>query len=1234
MLAKSPSGKADDRRRELARQVRRWKVEEFHSQLVETGLSRLYVVYENGEFQLSHPKILTPVQAFLELSQDFGQHEAIFIGREDGIPTLFFAFVHDTRRGLSQGGLRFSRYPNLAEVLVDGLRLSQGMTRKNALAGLWWGGGKGILPITGGIDSGAYTRTPRIDDEVTPERREIFSAYGRFVAGLGGVYYTAEDVGTNTPDMNVVLSQNRFTTCISSKLGGSGNPSPFTARGVLRGMQAAWLFLTGSDNLRGVRVAIQGAGNVGAPLIALLDEAGAELWVSDIDHDVLKAISERYPRLHVVNPDEIYDLEVDVFAPCAIGRTINVETIPRLKTRLVCGAANNILKEKADARRLQERKIAFVPDYVCNRMGITNCADEWHGYLPEDIQLAAERVFPDSLRVLKHARNLAITSSQAADELADIAASELHPLLGYRGRRIVDRVIEEAIRSEASKRIKGEDRVAPLGELPFEPLQHEPGIRMRWEREGFNGTGPRIAAAPITTASRPNLATVFSAALMDVQARAIEMLSGEKPHRIIGSDHGGHALQFAVERSLPHERDQVGRSLIEELCRDLHGRNDSAIREQLHQMGVGFDPRSWLDPMLEEGARASEQLFFALSDAKVIAQERRLAHHCPQCATVLMASDVDRSQLELETRYRLKFVTRQGSEVEIFTFYPELVVGAVALAVRPGGPFGALAGQTATAPVDGGEIPVLEVPDLATDAEILVPSYSQTDYQRARNYELAEQPPVYDVNGQVRLPDGTSVPGDEARERILASFGDRAFRETGSWKVDIQRCGRCESITHPRFSNELYVRFDRGIVMLRAAIASGSVRFSHDEWRKRVINLLDNLEPWCISRQLWWGNPIPTRPGEVLSTWFSLAAWSLQGAGWPADPAPRPIERVFVDPDLLERWVVPSLLVSLALTGRPVFHFIEVHGSLHVVERRLAERGELLDIDPDEERFLFRTIRRPMRRRLGNVVEPETLIGRFGADALRLGYLLCLSSGSHEVVVAAETQFRHARNLLRRFLSKLDGLFRLLRQSYQCGEPRFADRWIVSVSADAAARARDAFAEGRLADAAQVLVAVLESYVQYANVVAARRSAGQDLGAVRAASTEFLSTGKATFGPICPFMFDRLETWLQERGDPAESAPPVEPWLVGLVEGLRGRGVGPAEIGTPNSDLLRRLQAGCEELSQLARKDISVTATPKAGSATMIGPVVLVHPGSFAIAGDESKTEAWYRGLHPNASGN
>ena len=1184
MNPRQPARRVDDRRRDLARRARRWTVEQFHDLLAAEGVRRLFIVCENGELTLSHPRILAPVKAFFELCQDFAQHEGVFIGREDGIPTLFFAFVHDTRRGLAQGGLRFDRYDNVAQVLVDGLRLSQGMTRKNALAGLWWGGGKGIIPVTPAIDQADYLTIPDSDADLREPRRRLFRAYGRFIASLGGVYYTAEDIGTNTPDLNAVLACNRFTTCISSELGGSGNPSPFTAWGVYRAMEAAWLFLTGSRDLSGVRVAVQGAGHVGAPLIELLDDAGAEVWLCDTRESAIRRITERLPRVRVVEPEAIYAQEVDVFAPCAIGATVNAETIPRFagRLRLVCGAANNILREPADAERLRERGIAFVPDFVCNRMGITNCADEWLGYLSEDIQVAAERVFPDSLRVLKHARSLAITTTEAAEQLADIAASELHPQLGHRGRRLIDHLIASRWHRD------GERPEVRIAGRPFEPVLHEPDIRLAWERaQRYRGRGRRIAAAPITTAARPNLATVFSATLMDVKARAVEVLRGEteeenRPRRVLGSDHGGLALQLAVERAIPNERDEVGRPQLVEMCRDLHHRNDAAIREQLHRLGVGFDPQAWLDPMSGDGPRICERLFHALVDAGVVARENRHAHRCPHCKTILMDPEVVATELVADRKYQIRFRTRErGAEIETFTFDPALVLGMVAVAVRADGAYGGLAGQTVRPPSGGADVPVIAVPHLTADAEFVVPSHSRQDYRIAHRHGIEDHPVVYGDDGQVLFADGDRRPPEEARELLLERLGDAVSREQGRWMVDAHRCRRCEEVVQPSFSPQLYVRFDAARTTLCQKIDNGSVRFSHDRWRRRALDYLSELEPWCISRQIWWGNPIPTRPDEVLSTWFSLAAWSLQGAGWPGDPAPAPIEEVFTDPDLLYRWVIPSQLVSLQVTGRPVFRRVQVHGSVHVVERRRAERPGAPGSEPDEDRFLFRTVRRPMRRRLGNVVEPATLIRRFGADALRLGLLLCLGSGFQTQAVASETRFRRARRALHRFVSKLDGLLALAADPKRCGEPRLADRWIVAKCAAAAFEVRSAYEESRLADAAELLLGALEAYARYANVAAERRREVGDLGAILSASAAVVRRLREHFSPLCPFVFKRLEDWMAKRLPEGAEEPPVEAGLPERVAAIAaGRAAEPSEAS--DAALLYRREGDREELARLA----------------------------------------------------
>lgn len=999
--------KIDEKRRDLARQVRGWTVEAFHDQLAEAGVHHAYVIFENGEFALSHPKLLAPVQAFFELSQDFAEHEAVFIGREDGIPTLFFAAVHNTRRGLAQGGLRFKPYATLADVLADNLRLAHGMTRKNALAGLWWGGGKGVIPITRALEAPAYR------DLESRERLELFRAYGRFVASLGGVYYTAEDVGTKTSDMNALHSQNRFTTCIATEHGGSGNPSPFTARGVFRGMQAGWSFLTGSDDLAGVRVAVQGVGNVGGPLIEELLEAGAAVWVSDIDRQAMEELAARRPQIEIVDsPDDIYDLDVDVLAPCAIGAVVNRHTIPRLKVKLVCGAANNILAERMDAERLRERGIAYVPDYLCNRMGVTNCCDESFGYLREDVELAAERVYPDSLRVLRHAARHEITTSEAADQLADLAACELHPMIGHRGRRLIDHLVASdwaEVRRGRRPSAGGRSASAAV----FDPPRDEAAIRVRWEREArFRGRGPAIAAAPISAAGRPDLSSFLSAVLMDVRARALELLGGERSRRVAGSDHGGLALELAVERSLSYEHQEVGRARFTERCMDAYRRQDAAIRDQLHQLGVGFDPSSWLDLMSPAGSRVVRRLYLALKDAGLLYRERRRSYF-----------------------------------------------------------------------------------DTVQQTELLAPG----------------EDPVRSIRG----------------------------RRTS----ELEDCD---------VSEHLFVRLDESARHLERAIATGAVVFSADRWRDRVLQAIESPEPWTISRHQWWGHPLPDGPdgddAEVLSVWFALVAWAFRALRWPEVATPEPIAEVYVDPDLLMRWVVPSQLVALFLTGRPAFRRVEVHGALHVPVRILEALPDVAEDELDEERFIVDYKRQLVRRQPGSAVEPQTLIRRFGADALRLGYLLSIHPGSPEIATASESHLKEARRAVQRLGAKVSGLYRLIAMvssdeghegpssKARPGDEEIDDTWILGRSEVSAAKAREALAEGRLSDAGRLFTGAVDDFGRYAAAAAKSRDP-EALVATGATVAEVVRRLDRGFSPVCPYLFDKLAAWTGTRAAALAEAP-------------------------------------------------------------------------------------------------
>src|SRR5438105_6309011 len=258
--------------------------------------------------------------------------------------------IHSTVLGPALGGTRFWSYASDDEAIVDALRLARGMTYKNAVAGLNLGGGKSVI----------------IGDNKTTSRELLFRAHGRFVDSLGGRYVTAEDVGTSTGDMDFVHME---TDYVAGLAGASGDPSPVTAHGVFRAIQASARYTWGSDALDGRTVAIQGCGNVGHNLALELVRAGAKLVVTDIDPERVNRVAHE-TGARAVATDDIYSQAADIFAPCALGAVINDQTIPRLKVQIVAGAANNQLLADRHGDELEARGILYAPDYVANAGGV------------------------------------------------------------------------------------------------------------------------------------------------------------------------------------------------------------------------------------------------------------------------------------------------------------------------------------------------------------------------------------------------------------------------------------------------------------------------------------------------------------------------------------------------------------------------------------------------------------------------------------------------------------------------------------------------------------------------------------------------------------------------------------------------------------------------------------------------------------------------------------------------
>ena len=310
--------------------------------------------------------------------------------------------IHDSRLGPALGGCRFLPYDTDEEALVDALRLARGMTYKAALAGLAHGGGKSVL----------------IRPRQHFDRVALFRAFGKFVDDLGGHYITAEDSGTGLEDMEVIRTVTKSVTGVDVANGGSGDPSPFTALGVRRGIEACVKLKLGRDSLEGVHVAVQGVGHVGYHLCKELHAQGAKMSVADVDP--LKA--ERATRefgASVVPLDKIFEIECEVIAPCALGSALNDATIPRLKAKIVAGAANNQLAEPRHGDDLFARGILYAPDYAINAGGLVNVAQEVLGYDAAKSRAKTMDIFDTIYEIADRSRKTNAPTYRIADMLVE-----------------------------------------------------------------------------------------------------------------------------------------------------------------------------------------------------------------------------------------------------------------------------------------------------------------------------------------------------------------------------------------------------------------------------------------------------------------------------------------------------------------------------------------------------------------------------------------------------------------------------------------------------------------------------------------------------------------------------------------------------------------------------------------------------------------------------------------------
>lgn len=327
-------------------------------------------------------------------------HEQVVFCQDQATGLKAIIAVHNTVCGPALGGTRMWNYATEAEAVTDVLRLSRGMTYKNALAGLNLGGGKAVI----------------IGDSKTQKNEALFRRFGKFVNSLSGKYITAEDVGISPQDMTWV---NMETNHVAGLPGKSGDPSPVTAFGVYMGMKACAKEQFGSDSLAGKKVAVQGIGHVGEYLVKHLTDEGAKVYITDINEEALKRVAAKY-KAEVVGVNAIYDLDIDIYAPCALGATLNDDTLSRLKCSIIAGAANNQLKqEDVHGKIVMEKGLIYAPDFMINAGGVINCYAEVADLTEAWAMAKAEDIYNTTANILKRSKENNIPTYAIANRMAE-----------------------------------------------------------------------------------------------------------------------------------------------------------------------------------------------------------------------------------------------------------------------------------------------------------------------------------------------------------------------------------------------------------------------------------------------------------------------------------------------------------------------------------------------------------------------------------------------------------------------------------------------------------------------------------------------------------------------------------------------------------------------------------------------------------------------------------------------
>ncbi len=332
-------------------------------------------------------------------SENFDRHESLIFKNDEESGLKAIIAIHNTVRGPALGGCRMWPYATEEEAISDALRLSRGMTYKSAMVDLSYGGGKAVI----------------IGDPKRDKSEKLLRSFGRMVESLAGRYYTGEDVGMTVPDMDIVAEE---TNCALGLSDGTGDPSKATSFGVLKGIQAAMKFKYGRDDLKGVRVAVQGLGNVGFHLCEYLNQADASLVVTDIDPAKAKRVAEKFEAV-VAEPDKIHSANVDVFSPCALGAIINDQSLPEIRASIIAGSANNQLAEPHHGEELMAKDILYAPDYVVNAGGLIDVANVSEDYDAEKTLDQVARIYDRLLEIFAKSVADGQSTASVADSLAE-----------------------------------------------------------------------------------------------------------------------------------------------------------------------------------------------------------------------------------------------------------------------------------------------------------------------------------------------------------------------------------------------------------------------------------------------------------------------------------------------------------------------------------------------------------------------------------------------------------------------------------------------------------------------------------------------------------------------------------------------------------------------------------------------------------------------------------------------